>query len=257
MLLTLLQGVYLVVGTNNNMDDDMLGFDKFAEKYEEIHTRSITLSGEESKFFAELKINLLQRYLKPISNKEINILDYGCGIGRSAQFIKKYFPKSSFFGVDVSQKSIDIAQKRYPKYTFSYLNKKSNLGKNKFDVIFASVVFHHIPPKERHKTIKNIHTALKKDGHLVIFEHNPYNPLTVKVVKDCQFDKGVILLKPKETKKLFLSSNFEVQRLIYYFFFPRFLSPLRKLEPLLASIPIGAQYMVIGKKCGTDYGNKS
>jgi len=224
------------------------GFDEFAERYEETHSKSIYLSGEKSTFFVELKVKLLRYYLKNLSNQSINILDYGCGIGRSAPFVTKYFPKSSFFGVDVSKKSIAMARKYYPNYTFNYLNNKGKLEKNKFNIIFAAVVFHHIPPKERSKVLTNIYDALKKEGYFVLFEHNPYNPLTTKVVRDCPFDEGAILLKPGDAKKLFLNSHFKINRLVYYFFFPRLLSLLRKIEPFLASLPLGAQYMLIGKK---------
>lgn len=225
-------------------------FNKFAEEYEAIHNKSISFAGEESMFFVELKVKLMQKYLKNISNQQLHILDYGCGIGRSAEFIKKYFPKSVFVGIDTSKKSIIIARKHHPLYTFTHLNKKWKIGRNKFDIIFASCVLHHIPPKKRLKVLLNIHASLKAGGYFILFEHNPYNFLTVRVVHDCPFDKGVVLLKPEESRKLSLASGFKTKRLVYYFFFPHSLAFFRKVESYLASLPLGAQYMLISKKQG-------
>ena len=41
---------------------------------------------------------------------------------------------------------------------------------------------------------------LKNDGQLIIFEHNPLNPITRKIVKECEYDEDAILLTPKKNK---------------------------------------------------------
>jgi hypothetical protein len=43
-------------------------------------------------------------------------------------------------------------------------------------------------------------------------------------------------------------AGFEVLRTDYLFFFPRSLSALRFLDPLLRPIPMGAQYLVLSRK---------
>lgn len=232
--------------TNQSAQD----FDNFADNYSDILTKSVALSGESGLFFIELKIRLLQTHFWKIRNEKINILDYGCGTGRSAQFVNKYFPNATFWGIDPSKRSIDIAMKKYGRKqnNFSILEKETDLKKGFYDIVFSACVFHHIPPEDRVNTLKKINNSLNKKGNFVLFEHNPYNPITVKIVKDCPFDEGVKLLKLKDAKKILNIAGFNITEKRYYFFFPKFLSFLRPLEKYLSFIPFGGQYMLIGNK---------
>ena len=42
----------------------------------------------------------------------------------------------------------------------------------------------------------------------MIFEHNPRNPLTMRVVNRCEFDRDAILLKNEEAEGLLSQANF-------------------------------------------------
>ncbi len=223
-------------------------FDQFAQNYEDVHAKSIALSGEESIFFVELKIKLLREYFEERATTNLKILDYGCGTGRAASFVKRYFPQSSFIGVDPSPKSIEVARKHFPDDTFRVLGTDGSIPEKEVDVIFAAGVFHHIPKAEQAGAVQHIMNALKPGGYFVLFEHNPYNPLTVRVVKSCPFDEGVILLKPKLSRSLLHRQAFLFEHQRYYFFFPKFLWFLRPLERWLRWMPLGAQYMIVAKK---------
>lgn len=230
-----------------NMTQQSNFFDQFAENYDTVLTRSISVSGEESSFFCQLKISLLQRYLAQKLPSKCKILDYGCGTGRATEYLNHHFPNSIVYGVDPSAQSIAQAQKKFPKAQFEVL-LGHNFGDEKFDLIFASCVFHHIAPDARQQIAQNLAQQLNRGGFLVLFEHNPFNPLTVKVVKDCPFDKGVTLLKAKESIGILTAAGCTQVRLHYYFFFPKIMSFLRPLESFLNTVPLGAQYMAIGTK---------
>ena len=68
------------------------------------------------------------------------------------------------------------------------------------------------------------------------------------VVKKCAIDKNAKLLTLGATRNHFLKSNFEIIKENYIFFFPGFLKKLRFLEKRLFWLPLGAQYVIIGKK---------
>jgi len=226
-------------------------FDSWADDYSKILDNSVAASGENSIFFIELKMKLLRNFLKGmgIANAHIRILDFGCGTGRAAEFIRKYFPNSDFLGVDPSKASIAVASKKYPMYSFNVLNLRKGMRfRKKFDVIFAANVFHHISAGLRRHAMEQICEALKPGGLFFLFEHNPYNPLVVRIVRECPFDKGVILIKPAHARKLFSSAHLKVERQTYYFFFPRSFSFLRWSERFMGYIPFGAQYMLVGRK---------
>ncbi|MEM3845542.1 MAG: class I SAM-dependent methyltransferase, partial [Candidatus Parvarchaeota archaeon] len=114
--------------------------------------------------------------------------------------------------------------------------------KNFFDVIFIAGVYHHINPILRNTATQKIHTLIKNGGLAIIFEHNPYNPLTKHMVNTCEFDKDAILLTKKELISLFNSNDFHYVESKYCLFVPLILKKLNFLENLLFKIPLGGQH---------------
>ncbi len=109
-------------------------------------------------------------------------------------------------------------------------------------------VFHHISPDKQKETVLKLKSLLKKNGHLIVFEHNPYNPLTRLAVFRCEFDKDAILISPNKMKKLFIQSGFINISKYYILYFP-FRSYYQNLiENFFQFLPLGAQYYMIGKK---------
>ena len=85
---------------------------------------------------------------------------------------------------------------------------------------------------------------IKPGENIVIFEHNPYNPLTRHVVQTCPFDRGVELISLSRFVELARKSALQIRLKRYIVFFPKSLSPFRRLEPCLGFLPLGAQYML-------------
>jgi hypothetical protein len=108
-------------------------------------------------------------------------------------------------------------------------------------------VFHHIERTAQLRWAKELRRVVAPGGALFVFEHNPYNPLTRRVVRDCVFDKGVTLLTPRYARTLFRRAGFSADAARFYFFFPHALAWLRPLERILGWCPIGAQYFVIAR----------
>ncbi len=228
-------------------------FDQFADNYEQVHQKTISLSGEESKYFTELKIKILSSYLKKNQIQITSFLDYGCGTGRALYPIKEEFSRLQYYGVDPSSESIDVANNEANKSNCTHLKPiyatlTSDTQLPKIDCCMCAVVAHHIPPDNHRETFSKIYDALNPGGHLFLFEHNPHNPLTRKVVRDCPFDKDAVLLKPSYAKKMLSQCGFKIESLQYYFFYPKALSFMRPTEKLLQKIPLGAQYVIIAKK---------
>lgn len=225
---------------------EKVDFDKHAEEYDKILAEDLSMFGEENGYFAEYKIKLVR---EKFSVNPLNILDFGCGIGRNLKYFRKFFPDSIISGCDISAKSIEVAQKNNPDIDFFILNDeniKAHLGK--FDLIFTSCVFHHIQPSLRKDSMNQIDNMLKDKGIFFIFEHNPYNPITRKIVKDCIWDEDAILLNTKETLALTEDTGFKMKEKKYTLFFPAFLKMFRFLERYMGFIPLGGQYYVIAEK---------
>ncbi len=214
-------------------------FDQYAEQYDEILASSVPESLNES-YFAEYKIALTASRLG--SKKVEHILDFGCGAGRSFSHITNYFANAELWGYDLSSKSLEVAAQRTPAAQLS--SDWDTLPSAHFDLIVAANVFHHIPLKERVAALEGCYDVLNQHGQLFLFEHNPYNPATRWVFEKCPFDVNAEMLSLKETVKLAQQAQFRIVRAGYTLFFPQPLAFLRKLEPLLEWLPLGAQYYV-------------
>ncbi len=49
-------------------------------------------------------------------------------------------------------------------------------------------ILHHIRPEKRAGALAEASSKLRKGGSLVVFEHNPLNPLTTHAADSCPFD---------------------------------------------------------------------
>jgi len=117
-----------------------------------------------------------------------------------------------------------------------------------YDVIVLSNVLHHVKPVDRELLICKAGSRLAIGGKLVIFEHNPINPLTRWAVSQCPFDEDVTLLPNRETGGYFGQSELVLLWREFIVFFPRWLKWLRSFEPFLSWCPLGAQYVVVASK---------
>lgn len=221
-------------------------FDEFAKDYRDTHDKVVGISGADSDYFSEYKIVELLKYEDP--TKELKILDFGCGDGNSSVFLRKHFPNAQITGIDVSEESVNIAnEKKIVNAQFiPFKGDQIPFAENEFDLIFTSMVFHHIEHKLHENILKEITRTLKNKGRFYNFEHNPNNPLTRKVVQECEFDHDAVLLSPSYNKSITQNSGLHDIKLTYTLFFPRhvFFKPFLKLEKLLTWLPIGAQYYV-------------
>jgi 2-polyprenyl-3-methyl-5-hydroxy-6-metoxy-1,4-benzoquinol methylase len=217
-------------------------FDSFASHYEELHASSIKITGETPEYFAAYKASYIARILPP---GPCRILDYGCGIGMLSRHLLREVPHARVDGFDPSQESIariDAILRAQGIFT-----SNSDLLSSNYDLIAIANVLHHVKPDDRQDLIDRVTLRLAPMGKLVIFEHNPANPLTRWAVAHCAFDGDAILLWPGETIKYLKRAGLTTAR-DYIVFFPRWLGSLRRFEPLLRSCPLGAQYAVIGAK---------
>lgn len=227
-------------------------FDKFADEYLAMHTASIKMSGEGPDYFAKYKIIDLQaEYAKrPHRSAAPEILDFGSGSGTSTAHMRSHFPTAALTCADVSERSLALAKSRHPAEA-EYVRLGEGalpFADNRFDIIFAACVFHHIDHDEHQKILSEWFRVLRPGGLALIYEHNPYNPLTRKVVNSCEFDVNAHLITARQLRDRFQSGGFKKPEVRYRLFFPKALSTLRPLESKLAWLPLGAQYYVAAGK---------
>jgi hypothetical protein len=82
----------------------------------------------------------------------------------------------------------------------------------------------------------------------MVFEHNPYNPVTATVFKRAPIDRGCKMIRPGLLESRFRQAGFEHTTHGYLLFVPESLYPLLgRLERALVRLPLGGQYFVAGR----------
>lgn len=87
-------------------------FDQFADNYDEGHTKAVALSGFKPSYFHEYKCKEMKEFLKAQGgfDREIKLLNYGCGTGNSEKYLRHYLPNASIYSTDISEDSIRVAR---------------------------------------------------------------------------------------------------------------------------------------------------
>lgn len=225
---------------------DAAEFDKFADEYRSAHAKNLRCTGEGPEYFSRYKIEAIRkRWNREGRSEPKAILDFGAGVGSSIPFLAKQFPAAVLTALDVSARSLEIAERRNPGLARFVLHSGDNhfpptLGR--FDLIFTACVFHHIPALEHVGLFTQLRALLAPNGVMVTFEHNPINPVTRYIVATCPFDENAVLIPAPLLVERQRKAGFSRIDITYAGFFPGPLRVLRPLERFMTSIPIGAQY---------------
>jgi SAM-dependent methyltransferase len=223
-------------------------FDKFAHEYAELHRANVAASGEGPEYFAEYKIRDLRQLCATVARRELpaRILDFGAGIGGSIEHFRRHFPTARLTCVDVSLASLRIGANRFAGVAdfVAFDGRRLPFADGSVDCVFSACVFHHIEPALHVGLLTELRRVLRPGGLIVVFEHNPLNPLTVRAVRTCPFDENAILMRAGTLRQRLIEAGFSGAAARYRLFFPRALRLLRPLEQGMKWLPLGAQYYV-------------
>ena len=223
-------------------------FDTYAEDYDGALNEGLSVSGEDKAYFARGRVEHLARILAKLGAHPVKIMDFGCGTGSATPFFLAWPGVAELIGVDVSARSLDVAIARHASARARFSLMDYHTPDATVDLVHCNGVFHHIPPAERAAALQYIWHSLKKGGLFALFENNPWNPGTRYVMSRIPFDRDAVTLSPPSAKRLLRSAGFEVIRTDFLFYFPRLLKWLRPLEVLGRKVPLGSQYLVLGRK---------
>ena len=104
---------------------------------------------------------------------EFHVLDFGCGTATLSMMTKSKYPSAFVTGVDVDAEVLAIAQHKlrdfpYPIRLDQYDGMKLPYPDETFDRVISSLVFHHLTPIQKAKSLQEIRRVLKFDGELYI-----------------------------------------------------------------------------------------
>lgn len=218
-----------------------------AARYELQVGDAIRFVGREHAFFlaakAEALLDLVERRLSPVSS--VRALDVGCGDGALDAMLE---PLGELHGVDVSPEMVEAAAKGVPHARFQVADgTRLPYADAEFDLTFTVCALHHVDPSDRSGYMRELARVTRTGGLVVVFEHNPVNPLTRLVVRRCAFDEGVVLVGRRRLGSLVHQAGLTVQETKYILIFPWKSAIFSHLERLLAPLPAGAQYFLAAR----------
>lgn len=227
----------------------MVDFNTSKNSYRDTIQSSINFTGKEHDFFIAIKAGFLLKIIKKMfrqgqghqaNQNQPKILDIGCGHG----YMHKYLAEDcKVVGVEVASEVLELAREANPNILYmSYDGKTLPFESKTFDVVFAVCVMHHIPPEQWKNFLGEMKRVLKPGGISVIFEHNPYNPLTRYIVAKNPLDKDATLLTHHHLKNLLLDAGLRNVKSRFILFTPFANAVFRWLDNFLGWCPLGAQY---------------
>jgi SAM-dependent methyltransferase len=234
--------------TTSGSEKNSPEFDLHADTYDADLHQALSVTGEDKHYFAQGRVDWTARCLAELHEHPAQILDYGCGIGDTSPLLQTAFQAQRVVGVDVSQRSLELASERNGTPTCQFLTFEEFTEERSIDLAYCNGVFHHIPLAMRDAAVEYIYRRLRPGGLFAFWENNPWSPATRYVMSQCVFDRDAIMIPPPQAKALLQKPGLEILRIDYTFFFPRFLSALRFVEPALSRIPLGAQFQILCRK---------
>ena len=124
--------------------------------------------------------NNIKNYLETTSliKKPFDILDIGCSIGISSEYLYKSFRDSNIYGIDLSPYFIAMAKLRSEEYGFLinyyYRNAEySHFHDKKFGLVVCNFLFHECPEQATKNILEEANRILIPGGTIAIVDLSP------------------------------------------------------------------------------------
>lgn len=222
-------------------------FDAYAGSYDDEVNRSLGFLGVKVDYFTRVKaaylLDLLRGHFGSLEG--LSLLDVGCGVGNYHALLQGKLGTIS--GTDVSSACLSQAQVRNPDVSYRpYDGTRLPFDDDSFDAAVTICVLHHVPPAQWSAFVAEMKRVVRPGGMAIVFEHNPLNPLTRRVVSNCEFDADAVLLRQREARALLEGAGFGAVRSRAILSVPTAGPGSRRLDVMLGKLGLGAQYYAAG-----------
>ena len=100
-------------------------------------------------------VNVIGKQLLKNKIKIKTVIEIGCNIGLNLRALKKVYPKSKLYGIEINKKAFKIANRNFTCFNKSIYEFEE---KNKFDLVISSGVMIHQNPKKLRNFYKIMET---------------------------------------------------------------------------------------------------
>jgi SAM-dependent methyltransferase len=223
-------------------------YDHYRDRYREELDRAVSFAGTSHDFFTRAKAEELLRLARVHLGDpaRLDALDVGCGVGLTDRHLVGRF--RSLTGTDVSRGVLETAAHENPGVRYELAERgRLPFPDNAFHVAFAVCVVQVVPTEERPRFVAELARVTRPDGLVVVFEHNPSNPLTRLVVRRCEFGGDARMLRMAEAERLLQENGVTPVDRGFLLLFPSRRKRVLAAERALRRLPLGAQYYVAGR----------
>lgn len=230
-------------------------FDAYAQNYGKAVDHPLRrVVDRNGRYFVEFKCDEIRAIAAKLNPHigHLMIADVGCGLGDFEDYLAERF--GCLVGVDLSFEMLRVARYRMPLTNGIYVCGSAGqipLPDASVDMAFASCMFHHMDHDFIVPCLKEMRRITRPGGHIVVFEHNPFNPITQFVVRTTAIDKNAQLVRSSKMYRAFKAAGIKKPQRQYILYAPRGIDQfIRKHVGLLRKIPLGGQYFVVGHTPG-------
>jgi SAM-dependent methyltransferase len=98
---------------------------------------------------------------------KINILDFGCGVGRQLLHFTRNFPVPAYFACDVDHSAVDFIARNYPAVTArtNRFDPPLPFEAESMDMVYSVSTFSHINPEHQKDWLRDIYRITRPGGY--------------------------------------------------------------------------------------------
>jgi len=171
-------------------------------------------------------------------------LDVGCGQGELLALAGSNFLQAAGCDPSAGMLPSSASFKTYQQASLVELPFASG----SVDFVSAVCVLHHVHGGDRSLLADEMRRVLSPGGMCCIIEHNPWNPVTRRIVRRCPVDADAELLTAREASRLLRASGFRSLGQEYFLYLPeRLFYTFGAVERVLSRLPFGGQYACLAK----------
>jgi len=159
---------------------------------------------------SKIPIDALNQAMDWLIHDGDQVLDFGCGSG-SLLFYAELKGAMNMTGIDLSEKAIELANKRASKMSKNYhfikgdVKTLAKLKSQTYDSVILSNIIDNLTEEDMMTVLREVARLLKDTGRLLIkmndyIEEKDFNKYHIKVIQKDLLDDGLLLLNKTTTE---------------------------------------------------------
>ena len=197
-------------------------------------------------FLARGRARWLRRCLDALGERPTAMIMLGWDRGSASSELFGNLHVKSLVAVDVAPDRSHDGALRSADGKATLVHVSDYRASESADLAYAHGVLDHMPEQARSAAAVLVYRSLSSGGLFAVWQRNPWSPSAMLSLREA--DGGSGRLTARDTRRLLRGVGFDLVHTTSPVFFPQSLSWCAPLEPVLAPIPIGGEYMVLARK---------